>query len=259
MDGSAANALRVRLAGPDDGCMGLRRRFATFRARVREASPAAAEDAAPEEAAETAGAAAEPPRPRLVVGLGNPGAEYRGTRHNAGAWCIERLAARHGAQLARDRRVLRATIEIEGYALHLASPRSYYNESGPAVAAELRRLGLLRDALLVVYDEIDLPLARVRMRPHGGHGGNNGMRSILGALGGGDFPRIRIGIDRPYDAGKPVRDPDRVADWVLGKPGPEERAALEAAVESAADAIERAVREGVDAAMRGLHDSGGGE
>ncbi len=234
--------------------MGLRRRFATFRARRREAPPPALEAAEAREAA-----AGEPSRPRLVVGLGNPGAEYRGTRHNAGASCIERLAARHGVQLSRDGRVRRASIEIDGQTLHLASPRSYYNESGPAVAAELRRLGLLRDALLVVYDEIDLPLARVRMRPHGGHGGNNGMRSILGALGGGDFPRIRIGIDRPYDDGAPVRDPDRVADWVLGKPGRAEREALDAAIEAAADAVELAVRESVEAAMRGLRAAGGGE
>ena len=231
--------------------MGLRRRFAAFRARLREAPR---HDAAPGEAEEAPAGAVV--RPRLVVGLGNPGAEYRGTRHNAGAWCIERLASRYGAQLSRDQRVLRATIEIDGHTLHLATPRSYYNESGPAVASELRRLRLLRDALLVVYDEIDLPLARVRMRPQGGHGGNNGMRSIIGALGGGDFPRVRIGIDRPYDDGKPVRDPDRVADWVLGKPGREEREALEGAVEAAADAVEIAVRENVEAAMRSLHGAG---
>lgn len=254
MAGPAARALRLHRGERDDGGMGLRRRFAAFRARLREAPRP---DAAPEEPEEAP--AGEPVRPRLVVGLGNPGGEYRGTRHNAGASCIERLAARHGAKLERDRRVLRATIEIEGHTLHLATPRSYYNESGPAVASELRRLRLLRDALLVVYDEIDLPLARVRMRPQGGHGGNNGMRSIIGSLGGGDFPRIRIGIDRPYDDGKPVRDPDRVADWVLGKPGREEREALEAAVEAAADAVEVAVRESVEAAMRSLHDAGGGE
>ena len=229
--------------------MGLRRRFAAFRDRLREAprhDPEAG-DGEPDEAP-----AGEPLRPRLVVGLGNPGAQYRGTRHNAGAWCVERLAARGGAKLSREGRVLRASIEIDGRTLHLATPRGYYNESGPAVAAELRRLGLLRDALLVVHDEIDLPLARLRMRPHGGHGGNNGMRSIIGALGGGDFPRIRIGIDRPHDDGKPVRDPDRVADWVLGTPAREERETLEAAVEAAADAVEAAVRDGVEAAMRGL-------
>ena len=89
------------------------------------------------------------------------------------------------------------------------------NESGPPVAAELRRLKLQRSQLLVIYDEIDLPLAQLRVREQGGHGGHNGIRSIAGAVGGTDFARIRIGIDRPHDDGKPIRDPERVAEWVL--------------------------------------------
>jgi PTH1 family peptidyl-tRNA hydrolase len=242
--------LRERGAAPDDGAMGLRRRFAGFRDRLGGPRSPAAE---PEVEQREPG---EPLRPRLVVGLGNPGPEYRDTRHNVGAWCIERLAARHGRKLERDKRVWRATIEVDGRPLHLASPRTFYNESGAAVAAELRRLRLARGQLLVVYDEIDLPVAQVRIRPHGGHGGNNGMRSLLGALGGGDFPRIRIGIDRPYDEGAPVRDPDRVADWVLSKPGREERAALDAAVETVADAVELAAREGIEVAMSRLNRSG---
>ena len=235
--------------------MGLGRRFAAFRDRLGGAASPPRGDGEAARGAEAEAAAGEPARPALVVGLGNPGAEYRGTRHNAGARCVERLAARGGARLARDRRAWRAAIEVEGRALHLASPRGWYNESGPAVAAELRRLRLDRARLLVVYDEIDLPLGRVRMRPRGGHGGNNGMRSILGALGGGEFPRVRIGVDRPYDGGAPVRDPDRVADWVLSPPGPDEREALDAAIEAAADAIEHAVREGVEAAMLRLHSA----
>ena len=234
--------------------MGLRRRFSGFRQRLAaqrgspeaahaEQEPSAAGPLRPEEAL----------RPRLVVGLGNPGREYSETRHNVGAWCVERLAARHGRRLERDKRAWRATIEVDGRPLHLAWPRTYYNESGAPVTAELRRLGLSRSQLLVVYDEIDLPLRAIRMRPHGGHGGNNGMRSVLAAVGGNDFPRIRIGIDRPYDDGTPARDPDRVADWVLSKPGREERAALDAAVEAVADAIEFAVREGVEAAMSRLN------
>ena len=243
--------------------MGLRRRFAAFRDRLA-APPAEPGEAVPDGGADES---AEPPRPRLVVGLGNPGAEYRGTRHNVGMAVIERLAERGGAKLARDARVWRATIEVEGRPLHLAAPRGWYNESGPAVASELRRLRLARGELLVVYDDIDMALARVRMRPHGGHGGNNGMRSILGALGGGDFPRIRIGIDRPYDPdpddpdgassrGRPVRDPDRVADWVLSRPPPAERAALDAAIGEAADAVELAAVEGVEAAMNRLNRRG---
>ncbi len=231
--------------------MGLGRRFAAFRERLGGAPPPP--DADGEGAREEGADGGEPPRPALVVGLGNPGAEYAGTRHNAGARCVERLAARGGARLARDRRTRRATIEVGGRPLHLAAPRGWYNESGPAVAAELRRLRLARARLLVVYDEIDLPLGRVRMRPQGGHGGNNGMRSILEALGGGGFPRVRIGVDRPYDGGAPVRDPDRVASWVLARPGPAEREALDAAIEAAAAAIEHAALEGVEAAMLRLH------
>lgn len=240
--------------------MGLRRRFAAFRDRLG-APRAELPDEAPEDAADGSG---EAPRPRLIVGLGNPGPEYQGTRHNVGMWTIQRLAERHGVELTRDTRVWRATIEVGGRALHVAAPRSWYNESGPAVASELRRLRLRRDQLLVVHDDIDMAVARVRMRPHGGHGGNNGMRSILDALGGGDFPRVRIGIDRPYDPdpddpdeehsrGRPVRDPDRVADWVLSRPAVEERAALDAAIREVADAIELAVVEGVEAAMNRLN------
>ena len=143
----------------------------------------------------------------------------------------------------------RATVQIEGRTLHLGRPRSYVNDSGPAVAAELRRLRLDAADLLVIYDELDLPVARVRIRPHGGHGGNNGIKSLIGAVGSGQFARIRIGIDRPYDDGVPVRDPQRIADWVLAEPGEVERQQLRQAAETAADAIELAVREGVDIAM----------
>jgi PTH1 family peptidyl-tRNA hydrolase len=127
------------------------------------------------------------------------------------------------------------------------------NESGPPVAAEVRRLRIDPSQLIVIYDELDLPVGKTRMRLQGGHGGNNGMRSLIGALGTTEFPRIRIGIDRPYDDGRPVRDPDRVADWVLSAPSAGDRRALEAAVEAVADAIEHAAREGVAAAMNALN------
>lgn len=262
--GSGDNAFEPALHGDAPRrtmvAMGLRRRFAAFRDRLG-APRAAPADGAPEDDADDSGEAV---RPRLVVGLGNPGPEYQGTRHNVGMWTIQRLAERHGAELTRDTRVWRATVEVEGRPLHLAAPRSWYNESGPAVASELQRLSLRRNQLLVIHDDIDMPVARVRMRPHGGHGGNNGMRSILDALGGGDFPRVRIGIDRPYDPdpddpdeehsrGRPVRDPDRVADWVLSRPGVDERAALDAAIREVADAIELAAVEGVEAAMNRLN------
>lgn len=187
--------------------------------------------------------------PALIVGLRNPGKQYEDTRHNVGAWCIELLARRGGATFARQGGVDAATVLLDGRRLHLALPRSFMNVSGPPVAGELRRLGLTRDRLLVVYDELDLPSGQVRIRPHGGHGGHNGMRSVISAVGGNEFPRIRIGIDRPYDDGQPVRDPDRVADWVLSRPRGEERRLLEEAVARAADAIECAAREDIERAM----------
>lgn len=190
-----------------------------------------------------------PVRPALVVGLGNPGQEYAATRHNVGVWCVRELARRHGAKFERHGRMDGATVDIGGAALYLGRPRAYMNESGPPIAAELRRLKLQRGRLLVVYDEIDLPVGQVRIRLEGGHGGNNGMRSIIAAVGGTDFPRVRVGIDRPYDDGRPVRDPDRVADWVLSRPSEGDRRMLDEAVQTVADAIELAAVEGVELAM----------
>ena len=227
----------------------MRERFAAFRQRVLHRREARQPPPLP-------GPPEGPRRPALVVGLGNPGADYGNTRHNVGAWCVNLLARRGGVQLRREGRMDRGTIELAGQPLHLARPRAMVNESGPPVAAEARRLGVRPDQLLVVYDELDLPLGHVRIRPHGGHGGHNGVRSLLDALGSGDFARVRIGIDRPYDAGEPVRDPERVADWVLSPPGPEERSRLDEAIAVVADAIELAMTEGLDIAMNRFNPGG---
>ncbi len=231
-------------------------RFAAFRRR-RALSAGAQPDSASVEGPATDGESNEPSVPALVVGLGNPGKEYGETRHNVGARCVALLARRHGARLERHGRVDRATISVGGRELHLARPRAYMNESGPPVAAEARRLGLRRPQLLMVYDELDLPTGRVRLRLGGGYGGNRGMKSVITSLGGNDIPRVRVGIDRPYDDGTPVRDPDRVANWVLTRPSPAERAVLDAAIELAADAVEFAAAEGVGAAMRRFNAADG--
>lgn len=193
------------------------------------------------------------PRPLLVVGLGNPGAEYSGTRHNVGAWCIAALARKYRVELKREGRVDSATISIDGRRATLARPRAFMNESGAPVAQEARRLHAPPSQVLVIYDELDLPVGRTRMRLQGSSGGNNGMKSLIAALGSEQFARIRIGIDRPYDGGVPVRDPERVAQWVLSKPSTADRALLDAAVERVAAAVELAVREGYDPAMRLLN------
>ncbi len=202
-----------------------------------------------ERATEASAARGEPLRPRAVVGFGNPGSEYAQTRHNVGAWCVRLLARQGRAEFERHGKVETATIDVDGRALHVLRPRAYVNESGPPIAAELRRLHVPPAELLALYDELDLPVGQLRLRLGGGHGGHNGMRSLIAALGGGEFARIRVGIDRPYDDGRPVREPERVADWVLARPSAAEREALDAAVERAADAVLTAVREGVEVAM----------
>ncbi len=135
--------------------------------------------------------------------------------------------------------------------------RAFVNESGPPAAAEARRLGLHPERLLFVYDDIDLRVGLMGIRPHGGHGGHNGVRSLIASLGGDGYARIRIGVDRPYDDGQPVRDPERVGQWVLSAPSPEERAKIDEAVALAADAIEAAVVAGVHIAMTQLNPGRG--
>ncbi len=223
--------------------MGLSRRFQQFRRRFRGGRDDTQTFDDQLERGEVTTA--------LVVGLGNPGAEYGNTRHNVGAWCVRRLANGHSVQLTRHGRVDRAAVEVDGHALTIARPRAMMNVSGPPIAAELKRLGLRPQQLLVIYDDLDLPVGRLRLRASGGSGGNNALKSIISALGGStEFPRLRIGIDRPYDDGEPVRDPERVAAWVLSEPSRAERETLEAAARNAVDVAETAARDGIDAAMR---------
>ena len=224
--------------------MAIGGRFAQFRKRA----PRQEDDLPPAEDADLT-------RPLVVFGLGNPEERYEGTRHNVGAWVIAAMAKRYHAQPKREGRVNVARIEVDGRVLHIAQPRSYMNESGGPIAQEAKRLKARPEQVMVVYDELDLPVGATRMRLKGSSGGNNGIKSIIGALGSQEFPRIRIGIDRPYDHGQPVRDPDRVANWVLSKPSPADRRILEEAVERTIDAIELAVREGYDGAMNQLNAS----
>jgi PTH1 family peptidyl-tRNA hydrolase len=190
-------------------------------------------------------------RIRLVVGLGNPGSEYAANRHNVGHWVINRLARRHGLKLDHSGQASLATGTISGRKVALAKPRTFVNESGKAVWNLVKRLKL-DDAkeLLLVYDELDLPLGQVRIRPSGGPGGHNGIKSIIDAVGSDQFPRIRIGIGRPVVRGKPSWDPEHVANYVLSDPPPEDRTILDEEVERAIDAIELALADGIDAAMQ---------
>ncbi|HWO94063.1 MAG TPA: aminoacyl-tRNA hydrolase [Dehalococcoidia bacterium] len=185
----------------------------------------------------------------LIVGLGNPGAHYAEHRHNIGFRVVNRLARRHDIDVkAKGKLAAIGQGEIEGLPVALAKPRTYVNRSDEAIVELMRRYQVAPQRLLAVYDELDLPVGRVRIGRAGGHGGHNGMRPVVAAIGT-DFPRIRIGIGRPLVDGEPSWDPDVIAAYVLSQPPPEEREVLDAAVAKAAEAIESIVRDGVEAAM----------
>ncbi len=185
----------------------------------------------------------------VIVGLGNPGPEYSHNRHNVGYWCINRLARLHGIQLKAKKLAALGEGSIASSLVLLVKPRTYVNLSGQAVSAALRHLKVPPENLLVIYDELDLPAGRLRLKAKGGHGGHNGLRSIAGAIGSTDFPRIRIGIGRPHVAGEPTWDPKDVAPYVLGDPAGDDAKILHDAVAGAAAAVETLIAEGVEAAM----------
>ena len=183
------------------------------------------------------------PADLLVVGLGNPGDEYRGSRHNLGAEVVELLAERHGGRLRkRKERALVDEVAIDAARVALAVPLTYVNDSGNAVGALVRRFGVTPEQLVVVHDELDLPVADLKVKSGGGLAGHNGLRSIVEHLHTQDFQRVRLGV------GKPVSK-ERGADHVLNRFGKRERAEVDVTVEQAADAVETIAREGVDAAM----------
>ena len=169
---------------------------------------------------------------KLVVGLGNPGKQYAQTRHNVGFWCVLRIMETVRAGVAKEKwRSLVAEATIQGERVYLLQPLTYMNLSGEAVRAAIDFLKLenLQRNLIVVYDDMDLPVGKIRLREKGSAGGHNGMKSIIEHLGTEAFPRIRIGIGRPeFDI--------VVTDYVLSRFSGPERSIVETAVIRAADA-----------------------
>ncbi len=195
----------------------------------------------------------EPPRrgtpsDLLVVGLGNPGAEFDGTRHNVGAEVAARLAERHGGTLAKSKeRALSAEVLIDGKRVAIAFPQTYMNRSGESVRLLARRHGIDDgSALLVVHDELDLEVGRLKLKQGGGLAGHNGLRSITQHVGTTDFVRLRVGVGKP-----PASQLGR--DWVLRRPSKGERVELDVAVERATDAIESFLVDGLDATMNTIN------
>ena len=181
----------------------------------------------------------------LVVGLGNPGDDYVSTRHNAGVWVVEELVERHGHRLRRARKesALVDEARVDDKRLVLAVPSTYMNESGRAVGPLVRRHGIDDLVhLVVVHDEIDLPVGRMKVKTGGGLAGHNGLKSIRSHLRSDGFTRIRIGVGRPDQTPKG-------GDYVLKRPGKAERADLERIVHRAADAVEHVLAFGAESAM----------
>lgn len=185
-------------------------------------------------------------RARLVVGLGNPGPEYAGTRHNIGFEVIEQVAETLKCSL-RSRAKFAAIVgemPVGDSRVTLAKPQTFMNRSGAAVVALLNWTKIPPAELLVVVDDADLPLGQLRLRLAGGNGGHNGLRSIIGALGGNEeFARLRVGIGRTGPAGADI------TGHVLGKFGAAERKAVADAVQQAAAAVECCLKEGLTTAM----------
>jgi PTH1 family peptidyl-tRNA hydrolase len=183
------------------------------------------------------------PADLLVVGLGNPGEEYARTRHNVGAEVIELLADRHGAKLKKGKERARADeVRIGDKRVALAIPLTYMNDSGESVRLLVRRYGVEPDQVVIVHDELDLPVATMRVKAGGGLAGHNGLRSIKSHLHSDEFLRIRIGVDKPESK-------ERGADHVLNRFGKRERAEIDVTIAQAADAVEMIATEGVDRAM----------
>lgn len=170
---------------------------------------------------------------KLIAGLGNPGSEYRGTRHNAGADFVEQLARASGVELRTDSKFfgLAGQVTLAGHDLRLLIPTTFMNRSGKALAALAGFYKILPEEILVAHDELDLPAGSARFKRGGGHGGHNGLRDIIPALGNNrDFHRLRIGIGHPGHASK-------VTGYVLGTPSATDRQRIDECIVEAIHAL----------------------
>lgn len=179
----------------------------------------------------------------LIVGLGNPGTQYSNTHHNAGFMAVEKLAD-SSKDWKSEHKALTMKVIIAGEECLLVKPQTYMNLSGDSVAPVVRYHNATIADLVVVQDDIDLPLGRIRVRKSGSSGGHNGLKSIIERVGSCGFARVKVGVGK---------DKDNVIGHVLGKFGPEERKVMDASVAAAADAVAAVVSQGPDAAMNAFN------
>jgi len=186
---------------------------------------------------------------KLIVGLGNPGKTYAHNRHNAGFQCLNYFARLHSIRF--DRRQCRAKVglaEVRDDKLLLAKPGTFVNLSGNSVAGLVHKHKIPLSNLLVIYDDLDLPLGKIRLRQSGGSGGHKGMNSIISALGSEDFPRIRVGIGRPQAEEQSMSE-DAIVNYVLSDFSPQEEATIKPVIVKVAEAIDCFLSQGIEAAM----------
>ena len=177
---------------------------------------------------------------RLIVGLGNPGRTYAHTRHNVGFDVLDIFAKRRKARIVgRQCRALVGSFDSHGEQIVLAKPQTFMNDSGDAVGQLARKYKLNPESVLVVFDDMDLPLGKIRIRPSGSSGGHKGMKSIISHLHSDNFPRMRIGIGRQGEA----------IDHVLSRFNRKDRVIMDVTLEQAADALDMILEEGIEAAM----------
>jgi len=187
---------------------------------------------------------------RLIVGLGNPGAEYAETRHNAGFWFADNLARRCGAGFRHESKFHGQVCRIRasGGECWLLKPATFVNRSGRSVSSLANYYRITLRETLVVHDELDLEAGVARLKQGGGHGGHNGLRDIMSAMGGRDFWRLRIGISRPASAAAP-----QVANYVLGRPSRDEATAIESSISDAESVLQELLEGDFQKAMQRLH------
>ncbi len=185
---------------------------------------------------------------RIFVGLGNPGAEYTRTRHNAGFWFIDALAEAHGACWGLEKKLQAETakVTIAGQAVHLLKPTTFMNHSGRAVSAALQYWKIQPEQCLIAHDELDLAPGVMRLKFDGGHGGQNGLRDTIAQLGHGRFHRLRVGIGHPGHK-------DKVTPWVLGRPGLDDGISIQRGIEAALQVVPLLIDGRFNDAMKQLH------
>lgn len=186
---------------------------------------------------------------KLIIGLGNAGRIYAHNRHNAGFRCLNYFARLHSIRF--DHRQCRTRVgmgEVKDEKLLLAKPVAFVNLSGNPVACLVRRHDIHLNDLLVIYDDLDLPLGKIRLRQSGGSGGHKGMNSIITALGSEDFPRIRVGIGRPQAEAQSISE-DTIVRYVLSDFSPQEEATIKPVIARVSEAIDCFLSEGIEAAM----------